>query len=125
VIEEEDHADLKRDGQDLHYEAFLNLVDAALGTTIEVPLVKGKAKVKVEPGTQCNQTRRLKGKGLPSVNNHGTGDLFVHLIAWTPTDLSKAERDALEKLRNSPGFQPRPTAKDKGFFERVKEMFGN
>ena len=125
VIEEEDHAELKRDGQDLHYEAFLNMVDAALGTTLEVPLVKGKAKVKVEPGTQSNQTLRLKGKGLPSVNSHGTGDLFVHLIAWTPTDLSKAEREALEKLRNSPGFQPKPTAKDKGFFERVKEMFGN
>lgn len=125
VIEEEDHAELKRDGQDLHYEAFLNMVDAALGTTIEVPLVKGKAKVKVEPGTQSNNTLRLKGKGLPSVNNHGTGDLFVHLIAWTPSDLSKTEREALEKLRNSPGFQPRPTAKDKGFFERVKEMFGN
>ena len=87
--------------------------------------MKGKAKVKVEPGTQSNHTLRLKGKGLPSVQQHGTGDLFVHLMVWTPSNLSKEERGALEKLRNSPGFQPRPTAKDKGFFERVKEMFGN
>ncbi|HQW87020.1 MAG TPA: molecular chaperone DnaJ [Flavobacteriales bacterium] len=125
VVEEETHPDLKRDGNDLHYEAFINLVDAALGASIEVPLVKGKAKVKVEPGTQSNHTLRLKGKGLPSVQQHGTGDLFVHLMVWTPSNLSKEERGALEKLRNSPGFQPRPTAKDKGFFERVKEMFGN
>lgn len=125
VIEEENHAELKRDGSDLHYEAFVNVVDAALGASLEVPLVKGKAKVKVEPGTQSNHTLRLKGKGLPSVNHHGTGDLFVHLIIWTPTDLSREERGALEKLRASPGFQPKPTAKDRGFFERVKEMFGN
>lgn len=125
VIEEENHTELKRDGSDLHYEAFVNVVDAALGASLEVPLVKGKAKVKVEPGTQSNHTLRLKGKGLPSVNHHGTGDLFVHLIIWTPTDLSREERGALEKLRASPGFQPKPTAKDRGFFERVKEMFGN
>jgi molecular chaperone DnaJ len=124
VIEEEKHADLKRDGQDLHYEAFISMVDAALGTSVEVPLVNSKAKVKIEPGTQSNHTLRLRGKGLPSVNSHGHGDVLVHVMVWTPTDLSKAEREALEKLRNSPGMQPNPTAKDRGFFERVKEMFG-
>lgn len=124
VIEEEKHPDLKRDGQDLHYEAFISVVDAALGTSVEVPLVSSKAKVKIEPGTQSNHTLRLRGKGLPSVNSHGHGDVLVHVMVWTPTELSKAEREALEKLRNSPGFQPNPTAKDRGFFERVKEMFG-
>jgi molecular chaperone DnaJ len=89
VIEEEEHAELKRDGQHLHYEAFVSMVDAALGTTIEVPLVNGKARVKIEPGTQSNHTLRLKGKGLPSVNHHGLGDLFVHVAVWTPTDLNK------------------------------------
>ncbi len=125
VIEEEDHPDLKRDGQNLHHEAFVSMIDAALGTSIEVPLVNGKAKVKIEPGTQSNHILRLKGKGLPAVNHHGHGDLFVHVAVWTPSDLNKEEKAALEKLRNSPGVQPRPTAKDKGFFERVKEMFGN
>jgi molecular chaperone DnaJ len=125
VIEEEAHGELKRDGQHLHHEAFISMVDAALGATIEVPLIDGKAKVKVEPSTQSNHTLRLRGKGLPSVNGHGTGDLFVHVAVWTPTDLTKAEREALEKFRNSPGFQPKPTSKDRGFFEKVKEMFGN
>jgi molecular chaperone DnaJ len=125
VIEEEDHPDLKRDGNNLHYEAFITMVDAALGTSIEVPLVNGKAKVKIEPGTQCNHVLRLKNKGLPSVNRHGIGDLFVHVMVWTPTDLSKEEKKVLEKLRDSPGIQPRPTGKDKGFFERVREMFAD
>lgn len=125
VIEEEDHPDLKRDGNNLHYEAFITMVDAALGTTVEVPLVTGKAKLKIDPGTQCNHVLRLKGKGLPSVNRHGQGDLFVHVMVWTPTELNKDERKALEKLRDSPGMQPRPTNKDKGFFERVREMFAN
>lgn len=123
VIEEEDDPQLKRDGSNLHYEAFINVVDAALGTSIEVPLVTGKAKMKIEPGTQCNHILRLKNKGLPSVNRHGTGDLFVHVMVWTPTDLNKEERRAFEKLRESPGLQPKPTNKDKGFFERVREMF--
>lgn len=125
VIEEEQHPELRRDGINLHHEAFINMVDAALGASIEVPLVGGKAKVKVEPGTQSNHVLRLRGKGLPDVHGRGHGDLLVHLAVWTPTDLSKDEKVALEKLRNSPGFQPRPTAKDKGFFERVKEMFGH
>jgi len=125
VIEEEEHKELKRDGSTLHYEAFISMVDAALGSSIEVPLVSGKAKVKIEPGTQSGTTMRLRGKGLPSVNQHGTGDLLVHVMVWTPTELSKEEKATLEKLRSSPGFQPKPTAKDKGFFERVKEMFGN
>jgi molecular chaperone DnaJ len=125
VIEEEDHAELKRDGQHLHYEAFLSMIDAALGTSIEVPLINGKAKVKIEPGTQSNHTLRLKAKGLPSVNHHGVGDLFVHVAVWTPTDLSKEDKAALEKLRTSPGFHPNPTSKDRGFFERVRDMFGN
>jgi len=81
--------------------------------------------VTIEPGTQTNHTLRLKGKGLPSLNHHGQGDLFVHVAVWTPTNLSKDEKATLEKLRTSPGFQPKPTSKDKGFFERVKEMFGN
>ena len=125
VIEEEQHPQLRRDGRNLHYEVFLNMADAALGTKIEVPIVAGKAKVTIEPGTQSNHVLRLKNKGLPSVHHHGHGDLFVHVAVWTPTELSKDEKAALEKLRGSPGFQPKPTAKDKGFFERVKEVFGN
>ncbi|MBK7083666.1 MAG: molecular chaperone DnaJ [Flavobacteriales bacterium] len=125
VIEEEPHNELRREGHHLHHEAYVSMPDAALGTSIEVPIVQGKAKVKVEPGTQSGTTLRLRGKGLPDVHGRGQGDLLVHLMVWTPTDLNKTDRETLEKLRHSPGFAPKPTAKDKGFFERVREMFGN
>ncbi len=125
VIEEEMHPSLRRDGRNLHHEVFISMVDAALGASVEVPIVSGKAKVKVEAGTQSNHVLRLKGKGLPSVNHHGHGDLFVHVAVWTPTNLSKEEKAVLEELRDSASFQPKPTAKDKGFFEKVREMFGN
>ena len=105
--------------QDLHVDGQTDLWAVGdLGTIIHYD---GRTWSAAQSGT----TMRLRGKGLPSVNLHGTGDLLVHVMVWTPTNLSKDERAALEKLRESPGFQPKPTAKDKGFFERVREMFGN
>jgi hypothetical protein len=63
VIEEESHPELKRDGVHLHHEAFISIVDAALGGTVEVPLIDGAAKVKIEPGTQSNKMVRLPRQG--------------------------------------------------------------
>ena len=123
VIEEVAHAELRRDGENLHYEAFINFVDAVLGETIEVPTVSGKAKIKVEPGTQSGKMLRLKGKGLPSIQGYGTGDLFVHINIWTPAKVSKEEKEILEKLRTSENFKPNPDGSEKGFFQRVKDMF--
>jgi molecular chaperone DnaJ len=123
VIEEVEHEDLRRDGQHLHYEAYINFVDAVLGESIEIPTVSGKAKIKVEPGTQSGKTLRLKGKGLPIVQGYGTGDLFVHINVWTPKKVSKSEKEILEKLRGSENFEPKPDHTDKGFFQRMKDMF--
>ncbi|HTO38571.1 MAG TPA: molecular chaperone DnaJ [Brumimicrobium sp.] len=125
VIEIEDHEDLRRDGQNLHYEAFVNFADAALGASIEVPTLTGKARIKIEAGTQSGKMLRLKGKGLPSVQEYGTGDQLVHINVWTPKKLSKEEKEIIEKLKESPNFKPTPTAKEKDFFQRVKNMFGN
>ncbi|HEY8403129.1 MAG TPA: molecular chaperone DnaJ [Flavobacteriales bacterium] len=122
-IEEEEHPDLKRDGLNLYYDLYINFADAALGTTVEIPLVKGKAQVKIEPGTQSGKILRLKGKGLPEVNGYGHGDLLVNTNVWTPQKLTSEEKEMLTKLRNSPNFKPNPTHKDKGFFHRVREMF--
>ena len=124
VIEEVEHELLKRNGQDLHYDHYVNFVDAALGTSTEVPLVEGKAKIKIEPGTQSGKILRLKGKGLPSVRYHGQGDLVVNLNIWTPKQLTEEERNTLEKLRDSENFKPQPNSEEKGFFQKVREMFG-
>ena len=123
VIEEIEHPDLKRDGENLHFEAYVNFVDAVLGESIEIPTVSGKVKIKVDPGTQSGKVLRLKGKGLPQVQRYGTGDLFVHINIWTPQKVSREEREILEKLRESENFQPKPDKNDKGFFNKMKDMF--
>lgn len=123
VIEELPHEQLRRDGENLHYDAHINFVDAVLGSSIEIPTVTGKAKIKVEAGTQSGKVLRLKGKGVPSVQSYGTGDLFVHINVWTPKKVSKSEREILEKLRESENFNPQPDHHDKGFFQRMKDMF--
>ena len=123
VIEEVPHESLRRDGDNLHYEAYVNFADAALGASVEVPTVSSKVKIKIEPGTQSGKMLRLKGKGLPSVQGYSNGDLFVHINVWTPKSLSKDEKEILEKLRDSENFVPNPDGKEKGFFQRVKDMF--
>ncbi len=125
VIEEIEHDSLRRDGQNVHHEAFISFIDAALGASIEVPTIKSRAKIKIEPGTQSGKMLRLKGKGLPSVQAYGTGDQFVHINVWTPKKLSKEEESILEKMRDSENFAPNPDGKEKGFFQRVKDMFSN
>jgi len=123
VIEEVEHPDLKRDGDNLHYDAYVNFVDAALGESIEVPTVNSKAKIKIDPGTQSGKVLRLKGKGLPHFLGYGQGDLFIHSNVWTPKKLSKEEKKILEKLRSSENFKPNPDSNDRNFFKRMKDMF--
>ncbi|MBT6030832.1 MAG: molecular chaperone DnaJ, partial [Crocinitomicaceae bacterium] len=123
LIEEEDHPELIRDGENLHYNAYVNFVDAALGSSVEIPLVTGKAKIKVDPGTQSGKLLRLRGKGIPSLNGYGTGDLLITIHIWTPKRLSKEERQLLEGLRESTNFAPNPGKDEKSFFSRMKNHF--
>jgi molecular chaperone DnaJ len=122
-IEEEEHALLKRDGINLYHDLYINFADAALGASVEVPLVKGKAQIKIDAGTQSGKILRLKGKGLPEVNGYGQGDLLVNINVWTPQKLNNEEKEMLEKLRTAEHFKPAPGSKDKSFFHRVREMF--
>lgn len=125
VIEEIEHDELRRESENLHYDAIVSFVDATLGESIEVPTVNGKVKIKVDPGTQSGKVLRLKGKGLPILQGYraGSGDLFVHIHVWTPTKLSKEERDLLESFKDSENFKPQSDSERKGFFGRMKDMF--
>jgi molecular chaperone DnaJ len=123
VIEEIQHDTLRREGDNIHYDAYINFADAVLGESIEIPTISGKAKIKVEPGTQSGKMLRLKGKGLPQLQGYGTGDLFVHINIWTPNKVSKEEKELLEKLQKSENFQPKLDGSEKGFFQKVKDMF--
>ena len=123
VIEEKPHEYLQREGDNVVHDLYINFADAALGTSVEVPTITGKAKVKIPSGTQAGKIFRLRGKGIPHLNSYGKGDQLIHVNIWTPKHLSKEEKKILEKLRDSDNFQPDPTDKDKGFFDRVKEYF--
>lgn len=123
VVEEEEDADLKRDGNNVVYDLHVTFPDAALGTSVEVPTIDGRARITLEPGTQSGKILRLKGKGIKELNGYGRGDQLIHVNVWTPRTLSAEERSMLEKLKSSPNFQPRPNKSDKGFFEKMKDFF--
>lgn len=123
LIEEIPHETLKRDGNNVIYDLHVNFVDATLGTSVEVPTIDGKVKIKLDPGTQGGKVLRLKGKGVPEVNSYRRGDQLVHVNIWTPKALSREERELLEKLQSSPNFKPNPGKNEKSFFERMKEYF--
>ncbi len=122
-IEEKPHDHLQRDGMNLVHELYLNFADAALGTSVEVPTIDGRVKIKVPAGTQSGKIFRLKGKGLPSVQSYGKGDQLIHVNVWTPKKLSDEDREVLEKIRQMPNFNPQPGKSEKGFFEKMKDYF--
>jgi molecular chaperone DnaJ len=122
-IEEKPHEFLQRDGMNLVHELYLNFADAALGTSVEVPTIEGRVKIKVPAGTQSGKIFRLKDKGLPSVQSYGKGDQLIHVNVWTPKKVSDDERALLEQLREMPNFNPQPGKSEKGFFERMKDYF--
>jgi molecular chaperone DnaJ len=123
IIEEAPHESFQREGMNIHHELYINFADAALGTSVEVPTLDGRVRIKIPGGTQAGKIFRLEGKGLPSVQSYGKGDELVHVSIWTPKKLNDDERILMERLRSMPNFQPNPDKEDKGFFDRLKDMF--
>ena len=122
LVEEEPHPELIRDENDLIYNLLLTVPMATLGGSVEVPTVEGKVKVTIAPGTQPGKVLRLRGKGLPSVNRYGTGDLLVNVGVYIPENLSKDEKALMEKLANSSNVKPNASA-SRDFFSRFRNMF--
>lgn len=122
LVEEERHSDLIRDENDLIYNLLLSFPTAALGGTVEIPTIDGRVKVKIEPGTQPGKVLRLRGKGLPSVNQYGTGDLLVNISVYVPEALTRDERKTIEKMEESENFKTSPTLTKK-MFERFRNLF--
>jgi len=122
-IEEKPHDFLQRDGRNVIFELYLNFADAALGTSVEVPTLGGKVKIKVPAGTQSGKIFRLKDKGLPEVQGYGRGDQLIHVNVWTPKKLNARERELLEELRDLPNFKPQPGKSEKTFFEKMRDYF--
>jgi len=122
LVEEEKHPELIRDENDLIYNLLITVPTATLGGSVEVPTVEGKVKVNIAPGTQPGKVLRLRGKGLPSVNRYGTGDLLINIGVYIPENLNKEEKTVMEKLANSPNVEPNASA-SKDFFSRFRNMF--
>ena len=124
-IEEVPNDDFIREGLDLYHDCFISFPDAALGADVEVPTLKGRARIQIDPGTQSGKILRMRGRGLPELNTGRKGDQLIRIHAWTPRTLTDEERDTLEAMRTSPSFEPKPDqdGDHRSFFSRVKDVF--
>ncbi len=114
------HPIFTRDGAQLHCQIPITFAQAALGTTVRVPLVAGgHEELDVEAGTQSGTVLRLRGKGLPSLDRSGRGDLHVAIRVETPRSLTVEQRELLTKLAELDGVE----TPERGIFERVKDIF--
>ena len=124
IVEEQPHTQLKRDGANLFYTRVISVADAMLGCEIQVPGLDGPLPLKLDAGTPSGTVQRLRGKGLPSVNSYGLssrGDLYVKILVWIPRKLGRAEREAIEKMRDS--VRPDPNRDDRALFEKESQYF--
>jgi molecular chaperone DnaJ len=124
LIEEKEHKHFERDGNDIYYDLVLSVPDAVLGTEVQVPTLKGRAKINIEPGIQPGKLLRMSEKGIQGLNRSGIGDQYVRVNVYIPKDLSDEEREHVESLRGNEHFKASNREDDgKGFFSKIKDVF--
>lgn len=121
-IQEEKSAELVRDESDLIYNLMLDFPTAALGGTVDVPTIDGRARIKVAPGTQPGKVLRLRGKGLPKMNSSHVGDLLVNVMVYVPENLSDTEKAAIESMKSNPNIMPTKSTVDR-IFSKLRHIF--
>lgn len=119
VIQEIEHPDFQRDGNDLLYNLFISIPDAILGTNVEIPTLQGKVKIKIDAGSQSGKILRLRGKGLPDLNGYSKGDLMVRINIYIPSSLSKEDKILIQKMQESENFSPK-NKKTESIFDKFK-----
>ena len=124
-IEEVRHKHFNREALDIYYDLYISFPEAALGTEVEVPTLKGRARLDIDPGMQSGKILRMRGRGLPELNGSRRGDQMVRVNVWTPRTLTEEEKRFFEEYRESPSFVPQPEQDDgkKSFFSKVKDVF--
>lgn len=124
LIEEEEHKDFVREGNDLVYNLLLDMPTAILGGQVIIPTLQGEAKITITPGTQPGKVLRMRGKGLPIIDQYarqyGTGDMLINVGVYIPEHLSRDEKKMIEQLKTSENVKPGSSDK-KNFF---KNLFG-
>lgn len=128
IIEELQHKYFTREEDDVIYDLTISISDAVLGAEVEVPMLEGTAKVKIEPGTQPGKVLRMREKGIRHLNHHGRGDQLNYINIYIPTKLSSKEKELFKQLSRSENLKPKnedknPGKKSKGFFSKVKDSF--
>jgi len=115
------HKFFERDGNDLHCQMPISYTQAALGAEINIPTLEGEATLKIPEGAQSGKEFRLRGKGVPRLNEHGRGDLIVQIVVTTPKKLTRVQKELLRQLGETMTVENTPTPR--GLFEKVKEIF--
>ncbi len=110
------HEYFKREGNDIHINVPISVIDAILGKKIDVPTVYGDVEVDVPAGTQPDQVLRLKGRGVKDLRTSAPGDQYIHVQIKTPTKISKEQKELLEKYQKL-------EKKDDSFFDKFKKAF--
>lgn len=125
LIEEERHQDLIRDGVNIHYDLYINISEAILGTKKQIPTIEGKVEINIPSGIQNGKILRLQSKGIPDINEYSRerGDLLVHINVWTPKNINENQKKFFEDNKNAKEFTPQVDKSEKSFFEKIKEMF--
>jgi molecular chaperone DnaJ len=124
VLDVKEHQFFERRGADLYCTIPLSVVQASLGTELQVPGLGGEEKLKIPEGTQSDAVFRVKGKGLPDPRGGGKGDLYYHVRVLTPTKLTREQRKLMEQLGASLKVENQPADRNSSIYEKVKDIFG-
>ncbi len=122
VIQEIKDAELIRDGNDVIYNLMLDVPTAALGGSVEVPTITGRARLNIPAGTQPGKVLRLRGKGLPEYNRSTVGDELINVMVYIPESLTDKEKEAFENMRENPNMKPSESTKQR-LFSKLKHIF--
>jgi len=121
VLHVKEHPFFEREGTDLHCIIPISFTQAALGTEIRVPTLDGEHTLKIPEAVQSGTIMRIRGKGVPVLNGHGKGDLFVELRVQTPSKLTKRQRELLHELEGSTKIENKPQRRT--LIGKVKDIF--
>lgn len=122
VIQEIKHPELIRDGADIMYNLMLDIPTAVLGGTVEVPTLSGRARINIPAGTQPGKILRLRGKGLPDIENRTKGDELINIMVYMPEKLTDEQKKTFEGLKDNPNITPSPEDSQR-IFSKLTHIF--
>jgi molecular chaperone DnaJ len=121
VLNVKKHRFFERDGDDLHCVMPISFPQAALGTELTIETLEGPETIKVPEGVQSGREFRLRGKGVPHLNERGKGDLVVQIRVATPTKLTKEQKELMKQLSATMVVENAPHSR--GLFDKMKDIF--